>query len=135
MFATYILIFEKSGSSDVRLRTRSICMREGLYLYVGSAKRGLEKRIGRHLRKRKKRFWHIDYITGRRDVTVRGVFLSRLPECETLRAVSLFGALVGNKLGSSDCACPSHVVRVTEAGPDFIVEHLGRLGFARFFPA
>lgn len=135
MFTTYILIFEKSGSSSVRLRTRSIFMEEGVYLYVGSAKRGLEKRISRHLTKRKKRFWHIDYITARRDVAAQAVFLSSLAECKTLRALSSLGTLVGNKLGSSDCACPSHVVRVTEMHPDFIIEHLGRLGFVRFSPA
>jgi Uri superfamily endonuclease len=135
MFTTYTLIFEKTGSSNIRLRTRSIYMEEGLYLYVGSAKRGLEKRISRHLSKRKKRFWHIDYITTRRDVAVRAVVLSTLSECKTLRTVSSLGTLVGNKLGSSDCACPSHVVHVTEVHPDFIMEHLGRLGFMRFSPA
>ena len=134
MFTTYILIFEKARASDVRLRTRSVFMEEGSYLYVGSAKRGLEKRISRHLTKRKKRFWHIDYITARRDVAARAVFLSSLAECETLRAVSSLGALLGHKLGSSDCTCPSHVVHVTEMHSDFVAGRLGRLGFVQFSP-
>jgi sugar fermentation stimulation protein A len=36
---------------------------KGYYVYVGSAMRGLEKRIKRHLSKRKKRRWHLDYIS------------------------------------------------------------------------
>jgi len=35
---------------------------QGCYLYVGSAKRNLMKRIERHLRKEKKKFWQIDYL-------------------------------------------------------------------------
>ena len=34
----------------------------GCYAYVGSAMNGLYQRINRHLRKEKKRHWHIDYL-------------------------------------------------------------------------
>jgi sugar fermentation stimulation protein A len=39
-----------------------ILFRPGYYVYVGSAKRGLEKRLLRHMRKKKKKHWHLDYI-------------------------------------------------------------------------
>ena len=67
MFTTYVLVIEKTGWPLVRMRKESICMEKGLYLYVGSAKKGLEQRLARHMKKRKNRFWHIDYITSRRD--------------------------------------------------------------------
>lgn len=35
---------------------------KGYYLYVGSAKRNLMKRIERHVEKEKNKFWHIDYL-------------------------------------------------------------------------
>jgi Uri superfamily endonuclease len=35
---------------------------KGYYIYTGSARNGLEKRVERHLRKDKKHFWHIDYL-------------------------------------------------------------------------
>ncbi|MFN4201162.1 DUF123 domain-containing protein [Fervidobacterium riparium] len=35
----------------------------GLYAYVGSAMNNIEKRILRHLRKNKRKHWHIDYLT------------------------------------------------------------------------
>ncbi|MBP1732790.1 MAG: endonuclease [Deltaproteobacteria bacterium] len=128
MLTTYVLVLEKRGSSGVRLRKRTIFMEEGLYLYVGSAKRGLEKRLERHLRKRKKRFWHIDYITSRGDVAVRTIFLSMLGECETLRAVGSFGTLFGHKLGSSDCTCRSHFVRLTAGNLETAGARLAGLG-------
>jgi len=33
---------------------------QGTYAYVGSAQNGIEKRVIRHLRKEKRKFWHID---------------------------------------------------------------------------
>ena len=114
MFTTYVLVIEKTGSSLVRMRKETICMEKGLYLYVGSAKRGLEQRLARHMKKRKNRFWHIDYITSRRDAAVQAIYLSPYPECETLSTVSQLGTLFGRKLGSSDCKCPSHFVKLNQ---------------------
>ena len=34
----------------------------GRYIYTGSAKRSIEARIARHLRKKKTLRWHIDYL-------------------------------------------------------------------------
>jgi sugar fermentation stimulation protein A len=132
MSTTYVLVLEKRGSSAVRLRKQTVSMEDGFYLYVGSAKRGLEKRIERHLRKRKKHFWHIDYITSRRDVEVRVVFLSPHGECETLKIVSSLGSLFGKKLGSSDCSCPSHFVGLNARTLEAIDRRLAALGLSRF---
>ena len=35
---------------------------KGNYIYTGSAKRNIEKRIERHLSSNKKLHWHIDYL-------------------------------------------------------------------------
>ncbi|NOQ37998.1 DUF123 domain-containing protein, partial [archaeon] len=42
----------------------------GTYAYVGSAQNGLEKRIARHLSKKKSLFWHIDYLLNSRHAKV-----------------------------------------------------------------
>jgi len=34
----------------------------GWYVYSGSARNGLHQRVGRHLRRRKRNRWHIDYL-------------------------------------------------------------------------
>jgi Uri superfamily endonuclease len=85
---------------------------KGHYLYTGSAKNGLQGRVGRHLRKEKKRFWHIDYLLDR--ASVKGVFLftdSKVDECSlsksTLKRPGASVMVQG--FGSSDCSCPAHL--------------------------
>lgn len=112
MHATYVLVLEKRTSSPVGLKKQTIFMKRGIYMYVGSAKRGMESRLARHLRKEKRLFWHIDYVTSRPDVTVKAIFLSARQECTTLREISDLGVLFGRRLGASDCTCPSHFIRV-----------------------
>ena len=34
----------------------------GYYVYTGSAKKNIDKRIERHLAKKKKLHWHVDYL-------------------------------------------------------------------------
>ena len=51
--------------ADCRLQIGSLGEREfraGHYVYVGSAARGLEARIARHGRLRKKMHWHFVYL-------------------------------------------------------------------------
>jgi Uri superfamily endonuclease len=84
----------------------------GYYIYTGSAKRGLESRIVRHLRREKRLRWHIDYLLGQaRIVEVKRYHGSRYSECELSRRVR---ALPGSKIvapgfGSSDCRCSTHL--------------------------
>jgi Uncharacterized conserved protein len=132
MFATYVLVIEKTSSSRIRMRKQTIFMEKGVYLYVGSAKRGLEKRLARHVKKRKNRFWHIDYITSRRDTTVQAIYLSPCPECETLSAVSALGTLFGRRLGSSDCRCQSHFVKLNQVSLDDLGNWMTQKGFVKF---
>jgi Uri superfamily endonuclease len=132
MFTTYVLVIEKTGSPLVRMRKETICMEKGLYLYIGSAKRGLKQRLARHMKKRKSRFWHIDYITSRKDAAVEAIYLSPYPECETLSAVSRFGTLFGRKLGSSDCKCPSHFVKLNRVSLADVRNWMTRVGFVDF---
>jgi Uri superfamily endonuclease len=85
---------------------------EGYYIYTGSAKNGLEARVKRHLRKEKKRFWHIDYLLDH--ASVKAVFAlanERKDECSlSLDTLARPGAeVIVPKFGSSDCKCPSHL--------------------------
>lgn len=84
--------------------------KEGFYVYVGSAMKNLQSRINRHHRKRKKYFWHIDYLLD------KGKLLNSIPirikddiECKlasAIREISEFGVI---GFGSTDCKCPSHL--------------------------
>lgn len=84
----------------------------GDYLYTGSAKRNMDARIARHLRRVKPLRWHIDYLTVHPDVTVVDVKRSVLPECALNQIVA--GEVVVPGFGSSDCrhGCGSHLKRI-----------------------
>ena len=85
----------------------------GFYLYIGSAKNGLLRRVARHLRKEKKIFWHIDYLLQYakiEEIWVRNDYFDEclaLSEAKKLLKNSRFPL---KKFGSSDCRCPSHLI-------------------------
>ena len=63
MQGVYALVIVLDGDLQISigaLGTRSFT--PGTHVYVGSAQKGLDKRIQRHLGNNKKRFWHIDYL-------------------------------------------------------------------------
>jgi len=85
----------------------------GYYVYTGSAMSGLERRLARHRRRKKKLRWHIDYLLGRADlVEVIALATRQRCECERNRQImSLPGAeIVAPAFGSSDCRCATHLV-------------------------
>jgi Uri superfamily endonuclease len=91
----------------------------GYYVYVGSAhgSGGLRARIGRHLRRDKRRHWHIDALTNALPViAVRAAAAGPEQECAWVRRLlALPGASAPVKgFGSSDChsGCPAHLVRL-----------------------
>jgi len=129
MLTTYILVLEKRTATPVPLKKQTIFMGRGIYIYVGSAKRGMESRLARHTKKEKKLFWHIDYVTSRPDVRVKAIFLSPRQECTTLREVSRLGVFFGRRLGASDCTCPSHFIYVPGCNLRQVKSTLAQRGF------
>ncbi|MCD6434641.1 MAG: GIY-YIG nuclease family protein, partial [Candidatus Diapherotrites archaeon] len=89
---------------------------KGKYLYVGSAQTNLEKRIERHLTKRKKKFWHIDYLLCSKFAKVVEIFYKeakKAEECKTAQTIlrNLGGEPI-LKFGCSDCKCKAHLFRM-----------------------
>ncbi|MBI5814782.1 MAG: GIY-YIG nuclease family protein [Nitrospinae bacterium] len=84
----------------------------GSYVYVGSAKRGLSKRIARHSRKTKPLRWHIDYLRARAGFHGSSPFPGALGECRLAVAVReiLEGRVFPAGFGSSDCRCGGHLI-------------------------
>lgn len=89
--------------------------KKGFYVYVGSAERGLTRRIERHRRLRKKAFWHIDYLRARAEF-VRALPVRTLDDIECPLAETLAGLADGATpgFGSSDCCCASHLLFFNE---------------------
>ncbi len=81
----------------------------GRYVYTGSARRNLDARIARHLRREKTLRWHIDYLLASDGVRVVDVIRSRRGECALNRTVR--GRIVAAGFGASDCRahCGAHL--------------------------
>lgn len=85
----------------------------GKYIYTGSALGGLRKRLARHLRREKRLRWHIDYLL--QYAVVEDVHLypaDGLSECALNRQLLALPRVrvIARGFGSSDCACPTHLV-------------------------
>lgn len=113
----YVLVI--SVGEDIRIKVGalgSMSFDKGLYAYVGSAQNGLEKRIERHVRKTKRKFWHIDYLLDNDAVGVLKVFCKEAGkhvECKIAKKISESGVPMKG-VGSSDCKCNSHLFRLKD---------------------
>ena len=84
----------------------------GYCVYTGSARRGLESRIARHLRTKKRLRWHVDYLLRYGEVIEVKLYSGvNQSECELSRRVEkLPGSMVvAPGFGSSDCRCATHL--------------------------
>jgi Uri superfamily endonuclease len=70
----YYALFIRVGKQlAIKVKSgRVFRLKPGIYVYIGSARGpgGLRARIERHLRRNKKKHWHIDYLTTNPDVEV-----------------------------------------------------------------
>ena len=113
---TYALILQAEREQAIRVgKSGSLTIRPGWYVYIGSAfgPGGLSARINRHVKKRKKFRWHIDYLRAR--VTLIDVWYTTSARKMECRWAGLFGQLKGAEIitgfGASDCKCRSHLFR------------------------
>jgi sugar fermentation stimulation protein A len=104
----YLFVLELPESRDIETGALGIIHFErGWYVYAGSAGKNLSQRIARHLRKiRKKKHWHIDYLTPFAEK------LKALPlrsyrnlECDLARDLGRIGGAAIPRFGCSDCDC------------------------------
>jgi len=107
---SYILILELKKPRRVKIGSLEFCkFPKGHYFYVGSAKKGIEQRIMRHIRSNIKH-WHIDYLKAKAKI-IGAIIIedSNLNEC-TISSIlrKRYEAPVRN-FGSSDCSCSSHL--------------------------
>ena len=108
---TYALFIELYAPTVINVgRLGPIEFREGCYAYVGSALGGLAARVGRHLRRRKRLHWHVDYLLekARLSEVAWGLSDKRL-ECRIADGLRQQGFRSVPRFGASDCKCPSHL--------------------------
>jgi Uri superfamily endonuclease len=125
----YVLIIQVDEDTDVNVGAIGrLTFKKGLYAYVGSAQNNLEQRVKRHIRKGKRRFWHIDYFLDNDVTKVIEVFHKQADKTEECAIAGVIGER-GEPIegfGSSDCSCKSHLFRIGDFG--FLQEFMQVLG-------
>jgi sugar fermentation stimulation protein A len=107
----YLLILKVDQKTTIEVGSlgRRV-FKKGFYIYMGSAKRNLSKRIERHRRMRKRLFWHVDYLRARSQVhSVLPIRTSDDIECEVASAIKEISDEELIDFGSTDCSCNSHL--------------------------
>ncbi len=120
---TYLLVMDLKESQNISAGKLPVTFfNHGKYFYVGQARKGLQQRLNRHLRKEKKLFWHIDYLLS--EAEIKEIWIKRdiFDECLTIKNIKkgikdAFFPL--KKFGSSDCKCHSHLLCLLSTKRDF----------------
>ncbi len=108
---SYCLIAFLPEACTIQFGKNTAFFPRGWYAYVGSAMKGLEKRMARHARQEKKKHWHIDFFLEKARVCALLAMPSpRREECEKSKALEKIGGIVvAEKFGSTDCRCKTHL--------------------------
>ena len=117
MKGIYCLLINVSKNLIVKIGALgSISFAKGGYVYVGSAQNNLEKRVARHLTKKKKLKWHIDYLLSKKSASVKKIVWKKAGRDEECRIASLIAksAIPIKYFGCSDCSCISHLFKIKE---------------------
>jgi Uri superfamily endonuclease len=125
----YVLVIQVDEDTGVNVGAIGrLTFKKGLYAYVGSAQNNLEQRVKRHLRKGKRKFWHVDYLLDNEATKVVEVFQQQADKAEECAIAGVIGER-GDPIdgfGSSDCSCKSHLFRIGDY--EFLQEFMQVLG-------
>jgi len=135
---SYVLLLRNNGTRRIRVgRLGVLLFSRGFYAYFGSmfGPGGLEARVKRHLGRRKKKHWHIDYILDHMRVSTVYVLLgkdleSRLSRMAVMRYCYVKGFGCSDKRGDR-----SHLIYLKnsrEAGE--FKKFLISVGFRKYRP-
>ena len=112
----YLLVLRLEAPASLTIG--SLGMRDfapGWYIYVGSAMNGLNARIARHRRKRKRKHWHVDYLRDAADyVDCLPIRASKRLECSLAHELGARALNAVHGFGCSDCDCPAHLFHFPE---------------------
>lgn len=113
---SYIIILHLTRDRKLLINgLGKVKFRKGYYLYIGSAKVSLAKRIARHRRITKSHHWHIDYLRAAADFHVAlPIRASEGLECDVASAVGEIADWEVKDFGSSNCSCYTHLFGMSE---------------------
>jgi Uri superfamily endonuclease len=111
----YILLIKINREIQIKVGSLGmIKFEKGVYAYIGSAQNNLKKRVERHLRRKKRMHWHIDYLLNNRNVKILKVFYKKADktqECKIAKELNKNETSIKD-FGCSDCKCKSHLFKI-----------------------
>ena len=82
---------------------------KGFYIYVGSSMNSFRTRVKRHIKSKKKLYWHIDYLLAKALIeNIVCIESDKRIECKLANDLSKIFKSVPD-FGASDCKCSSHL--------------------------
>ena len=115
---SYILLLRLDHDAEAEVGSLGrLWFPAGWYAYAGSARNGLEGRVGRHFSVGKRMRWHIDRLTMLSAEMLALTFLSESAgECALAAAlIEAGGRPTPPGFGSSDCRCRTHLFHLDDA--------------------
>jgi len=108
---SYLLVLYLRRRRNLSIgRIGKISFPRGYYIYVGSAMKGLERRMERHRHARKRPHWHIDSLRAVAEFcSVLAIRSSVRLECNIARALEGIVQWEIPCFGSTDCGCVTHL--------------------------
>jgi len=110
MAGAYVLLIRLEAPLEVQVGKRAALLTSGRYLYCGSARGpgGLAARLARHMRRGKRRHWHVDQLT--EAGVVEGAWIEEGgDECALNTRLGAFPVPLEG-FGASDCPrCRAHL--------------------------
>lgn len=109
----YQLLIKLESEKNIQIgKLGKFLFPRGYYIYTGSAKKNFPQRIYRHIKKKKKYKWHIDYLLKAGKIIQIKKLIKMQSECKIHKTtIELYnGKELINAFGSSDCNCRSHLI-------------------------
>ncbi len=123
-----LIVLLETKSRLMMKRLGCFDLKKGYYAYTGSALGdgavGLRRRVARHLRKRKIKHWHIDFLLSSKSANITTIVAAETAVNKECQINDLIRKIEGASVpivgfGASDCKhhCESHLVYFGEENP------------------
>jgi len=119
MKGAYILFIRLKKMTKINVgKLGNILFMPGIYAYIGSGMNNLEMRINRHLKRDKKKRWHIDYLLDVAEII--GILTMESEEKIECNIATFFAKKfkIIKGFGSSDCDCKGHLFILQQCFPE-----------------
>ena len=126
---TYVLFIRNDNKLPLRVGRALFCVfPPGEYIYIGSAKKNLKKRVLRHFSSDKKYHWHIDYFLAY--TKIEKVYIGKIEEKELVSYIfkTLNPEIPCPGFGASDSPCLTHLFLIKDE--DLVIDFLKSLDFS-----